>query len=195
MIKFTLFARSGLNLFFGAVFFGLIGAEFLGGLKPAGVYAVLDGFTGLIMAIALAQKTNGTWSTVVCTLDALIRIFIGSIVLRYPGLQETIFGSTFFFATLIGSCLVLGMIGIIGTFFIVLGNSKQPKKNKRLAWPVLMTSISTTLLGVGFYFRFLEENQSNLLGIYSVFVSMVYLIAGLQSAASIMRNSNKSLIE
>ena len=68
MIEFTLFARSALNLFFGAIFIKIIGHDFLHGLDPGGAYGVLDGIMGLIMAAVLARNNNGNWPAVLCAL-------------------------------------------------------------------------------------------------------------------------------
>lgn len=184
MVKLTLFARSVINLFFCAVFFNLISQDSLNGLQPGGIYAVLDGFMGLVMAAALARQGNGTWTATLCALDAMIRIFIGLLLLRYPNLLGTMFGSSFFFVTLITSCLAIGGIGVFGTIFKLLSNLKQPQNSKQLSWPTLMISISTILLGVGFAFNFLQESQRTILGAYTFVVSLIFMIAGLQSKKS-----------
>ena len=123
----------------------------------------------------------GLLCSVLCALDALIKLYFGTLLLRYPGTQETIFGNAFFTVAIICSCLALGAVGIIGTITVMIDNSKQKFRRKQLNWPELMVSISTILLGVGLAFGFFEENPRVLLGIYAFVLSAIFMIAGLQN--------------
>ncbi|MDM0105450.1 hypothetical protein QTH97_10935 [Variovorax sp. J22R24] len=178
-VRSVLLARGALGVLFALYLLAApASAQLQHLLGRNGVYGLVDGIIGLLLAFALNRYPPARWLFALVLADALMRVVVGVVLFAYPNLEARIVGAVAFFGTLITVCIALGIVGLV---FVLMNRGASPEGPRSGATPAAIASACTLAFGVALMFGFSTvDGRRMLVGIFALALGLTFLVTGLR---------------